>query len=925
MQEKKQYKELEKKQLKTEAKNAVEKDVKSSGKDVTEEVKYYLMDSEEVLEVLSVSDEGLSQEQVSIRLGKYGKNELKDKESDPTWKIFLESFKDPMVIILIIAAVIQIATGSMMESLIIFLVLVLNAILGTVQTKKAESSINSLKQLSVPSAKVIRNGEKISISSKEVVPGDIVLLEAGDYVPADGRLLEAESLKIVEGMLTGESEPANKGLDKIMEDCSVGDRCNMVYSTSMVVNGRAKFVCTNTGMQTEIGKIADMLENTEIKQTPLQSNIEKFSKKLGLAILATCIFIFLVEVMRAMTHPYSGNIKMVILNSFIFAVAIAVAAIPEALSSIVTIVLSVGTNTMSKKNSIIRKLPAVETLGSTSVICTDKTGTLTMNKMTALEYYKYDVSASGSISVEEEEDKDFASFDSYGSEEMISLAAALCNDSVIGEDGKEIGDPTEIALTVFADRKGYTTNKARDLYSRLQELPFDSDRKLMSTVHMVGGKEIMISKGAPDILISRSTGVLSGDKIIDMTDDIRETIKEQNEEYSRRALRVLAFGYRELKPDEVVDIQGEDDFIFIGLIAMIDPPRAEVIDAVKKAKSAGIKPIMITGDHKTTAVAIGKSIGLFEEGDLSYTGQELDQLSDEDLDSSLEKISVYARVSPQNKIRIVEAWQRKNKVTAMTGDGVNDAPALKSADIGIAMGSGTEVAKDASAMVLVDDNFASIIDAVEVGRTVYSNIKKSITYLFSGNLGAIISILFAVFADWSNPYTALQLIFINMVNDSLPAIALGMENPEEGTMDLAPRSKDEGLLGGGTWQAILTRGVFVGLAAIIAQYIGMKQSAEMGVALAFTTLLLSRTLQTFACRSDFKNPFKLGFFSNKYVILAVSICLGLFGLVMIPFIRPIFAIPAIYSMSDFMVSIGLALGSIICMEVTKSINYGNKL
>lgn len=886
--------------------------------------KYYLMDSEQVLKDLAVDQNGLSQDEAGLRLEKYGKNELKEKESDPTWKIFLESFKDPMVIILIIAAVIQIVTGSLMESLIIFLVLILNAILGTVQTKKAESSINSLKQMSVPSAKVVRNGEKLTISSKEVVPGDIVLLEAGDYVPADGRLLEAESLKIVEGMLTGESEPANKSIDRLEEDCSVGDRVNMVYSTSMVVNGRARFVCTSTGMNTEIGKIADLLDNTETKQTPLQSNIEKFSKKLGIAILAICLFIFVVEVMRALTHPNSGDIKMVILNSFIFAVAIAVAAIPEALSSIVTIVLSMGTKTMSRKNSIIRKLPAVETLGSTSIICTDKTGTLTMNKMTALEYYKYDGEDVASIGVSEESLKDLADIGNFNAEDMISIAAALCNDSVISEEGKEIGDPTEVALTVFADRKGYITNRMRDIYPRIQELPFDSDRKLMSTAHNISGRDIVITKGAPDILISRSVKVLSGDQVIEMTEDIRSRLKEQNEAYSRKALRVLAFGYRELGQGEILDIESEKDFVFIGLIAMIDPPREEVIDAVAKAKSAGIKPIMITGDHKTTAEAIGKSIGLFEDGDISYTGRELDNLTDQELDQQLEKISVYARVSPQNKIRIVAAWQKKNKVTAMTGDGVNDAPALKNADIGIAMGSGTEVAKDASAMVLIDDNFASIIDAVEVGRTVYSNIKKSITYLFSGNLGAIISILFAVFADWANPYTALQLIFINMVNDSLPAIALGMENPEEGTMSSPPRSKNEGLLGGGTWQAILSRGVFVGIAAIIAQYIGMKQSEQMGVALAFTTLLLSRTFQTFACRSDFQNPFKLGFFSNKYVIWAVVICLALFGVVMLPFIRPIFAVPAVYSMRDFAVSIGLAIASIICMEITKAITYKKK-
>lgn len=884
--------------------------------------KFYMMSVEDSLKTLESKRDGLSSEDVDKRLLEYGKNELKEKASVPTWKIFLESFKDPMVIILIVAAVIQIATGSIMESLIIFLVLILNAILGTVQTKKAESSINSLKQMSVPDAKVLRNGEKLTISSTEVVPGDIVLLEAGDYVPADGRLIEAESLKIVEGMLTGESEPAEKNTDIIGEECTVGDRKNMVYSTSMVVNGRATYLCTGTGMNTEIGKIADLLENTDAKQTPLQSNIEVFSKKLGIAIVAICIFIFAIEVFRAFTHGDGQNIKEVVLSSFMFAVAIAVAAIPEALSSIVTIVLSAGTKTMSKKNSIIRKLPAVETLGSTSVICTDKTGTLTMNKMTAVEYYTCPNENSGvstSKKVEESNRLESIDFENLDSEIMLSFAAALCNDSIVNEDGKEIGDPTEVALTVFADKKGYITNRVREKYKRLQEIPFDSDRKLMSTVHNINGKNIMFTKGAPDILISRCENVLLGDKVVKMTKDIEKDIRDQNEAYSNKALRVLAFGYKEIEDGFSIDLDSENNFVFIGLIAMIDPPREEVIHAVHKAKLAGIKPIMITGDHKTTAVAIAKEIGIFEDGDIAYTGNELDKIDDDELDRELEKISVYARVSPQNKIRIVSAWQKKNKVTAMTGDGVNDAPALKNADIGIGMGSGTEVAKDASAMVLMDDNFASIIDAVEVGRTVYSNIKKSITYLFSGNLGAIISILFAVFADWSNPYTALQLIFINMVNDSLPAIALGMEKPEEGIMNIPPREKNEGLLGGGTLQAILSRGIFVGIAAIIAQFIGMKISNEMGVAMAFTTLLLSRTLQTFACRSDFRNAFAIGFFSNKFVIYAVLVCLSLLGIVMIPVVRPIFAIPAAYSMKEFGISVLLAIISVICMEITKTL------
>ncbi|WP_101772634.1 cation-translocating P-type ATPase [Peptostreptococcus faecalis] len=883
-------------------------------------IQYYQMDQLDVVKTLDSTIDGLSTDKANEHLEKYGKNELREKKGDPIWKIFLENFKDPMVVILVIAAVIQILMGSIIESVIIFLVLILNAVLGTVQTKKAESSIKSLKQMSVPDAKVLRDGKKITISSKDVVPGDIVLLEAGDYVPSDGRLLEAESLKIVEGMLTGESEPVEKNTDIIKENQSLGDRVNMVYSTSMVVNGRAKYVCTSTGMDTEIGKIADLLEQTEDKQTPLQANIEKFSGKLGLAIMGICIFIFSIQVLRSMSHPEGRDIKEVILTSFIFAVAIAVAAIPEALSSIVTIILSMGTRMMSKKNSIIRKLPAVETLGSTSIICTDKTGTLTMNKMTVVEYYEYNSNGAESIVFKGESPDENISDFKLNSDSALIYASALCNDSHVTEKGVEIGDSTEIALTVFANKRGYDVESVRKKYDRIQEIPFDSERKLMSTLHCVDGKNIMITKGAPDVLLSRAKKVLVGDKVLEMTPEMLENIKTQNEKYSQDALRVLAFAYKEIGDNETIDFDSENDFTFIGLTAMIDPPREEVKDAIKKAKKAGIKPIMITGDHKTTAVAIAKKIGLYEDGEEAYTGQELDALSEEELDAHLEKISVYARVSPKNKIRIVNAWQNKNKVTAMTGDGVNDAPALKKADIGIGMGSGTEVAKDASAMVLLDDNFASIISAVEVGRTVFSNIKKSITYLFSGNLGAIISILFAVFADWSNPYTPLQLIFINMVNDSLPAIALGMENIEDGIMDVPPRDKDEGLLGGGTLQAILSRGVFVGAAAIIAQFIGLRMgSPEMGVAFAFTTLLLSRTLQTFACRSDFHSPFELGFFSNRTVIIAVGICFVMLGIVMLPFVKPIFGIPEAFSYREIGISFLLSLLAVVAMEITKKI------
>ena len=882
---------------------------------------FYQKNSVEVLNDLDSNLTGLTQEESKLRLEKYGCNALQEKSKTPTWRLFLENFKDPLVIILLIAAMTQVFLGDTVESIIIFTVLVINAVLGVVQTKKAESSLDSLKKLSVPEAKVIRNNQKLTISSQELVPGDIVILEAGDYVPADGRIIESQTLKVIEGMLTGESEPVLKNTDAINEECALGDQKNMVFSGSMVVYGRATFVVTSTGMNTEVGKIADLLETAGNKQTPLQEKLDDFGKKLGIAIVFLAGFIFALEVFRGKD----------LMNSFMFAIAIAVAAIPEALTSIVTIVLASGTNIMAKKQSIIRKLPAVETLGSTSVICTDKTGTLTQNKMTVVETYLYGPDSDKFNGFEYNKNYDFLNVEDTISshsneiavagcmlqERYLNLSSILCNDSDVNEEGVEIGDPTEVALINYAQKYDLDYKSIREECLRIAEIPFDSDRKLMTTVNSIDGQNIMFTKGAPDVIFSRCKYAIKCDEILEMSDEILDEYKKVNENFSNRALRVLAFAYKNVADEFEPSLDDENNLILIGLMAMIDPPREEVFDAVKEAKSSGIKTIMITGDHKTTAAAIAHEIGIMEKDDLALTGQELDSLTDEELDNKLEKISVYARVSPENKIRIVKAWQKKGKVTAMTGDGVNDAPALKQANIGIGMGSGTEVAKDASAMVLVDDNFATIVNAIEVGRTVYNNIKKSITYLFSGNLGGIIAILFAVFAGWANPFTTIQLLFINLVTDSLPAIALGFEKPEKDTMNKPPRDPNESILCKDTLKVVLTRGSIIGIVTILAQYIGMQTSDALGAAMAFITITLSRIIQTFAARSNSETILSLGVTSNKYALGAVIICLGMLSLTFLPFMRGIFAIPLTFELKNLGVCLALAITAVGCMESSK--------
>ncbi|MEC0304175.1 cation-translocating P-type ATPase [Terribacillus saccharophilus] len=872
-------------------------------------MKAYRMDAEEVLKELGTSHDGISQEEAQRRLEADGYNELKSKEKDPVWKLFLATFKDAMVIVLLVAAAVQLALGEVVESIIIFLVILLNSVISVVQTKKAESSLEALQEMSAPSAKVVRGGESKTVPAKELTKGDIVQLDAGDYVPADGRLISSESLKINEGMLTGESEAADKKTEVIEEEASIGDRINMVHSGSLVVNGRGSFIVTAIAQETEIGQIANMIETAESKQTPLQKKLDEFSKRLGIGVLVLCILIFAAQAARLWFGDGQADMTQGFLNAFTFSVAVAVAAIPEALSSIVTIVMAVGTTKMAKQQAIIRRLPAVETLGSTRVICTDKTGTLTQNKMTVTDTFV--PGKSEGIS----EDESARS----KSEQLLLNIAVLCNDSSVSEEGAEIGDPTETALIHFGKKMGLDPARLRKEKEREMELPFDSDRKMMSTVYRLDGDRLMLTKGGPDVMFERCTHIL-----IDEEQSLDETrlkeVMDQNEKFSDNALRVLAYGYKKIPDDKhSLEEQDEQDLVLVGLTAMIDPPREAVPASIAEARSAGIRSIMITGDHKTTAQAIGKEIGLMEEGDLALTGKELDKLSEEELDEKLGRISVYARVSPENKIRIVRAWQNKGSITAMTGDGVNDAPALKQADIGIAMGSGTDVAKDSSAMVLADDNFVSIVNAVGVGRTVFDNIKKAIGYLFAGNLGAIIAILFAVFLNMPNPFTALQLLFINLINDSLPALALGMEKEEPDVMKRKPRDINEGIFSGGTLQSVIVRGVLIGAAVIVSFYIGLQHSTEMGIAMAFTTLILARTLQTFSARSNTQTIFKVGFLSNKYVLGAVAICFLLYGVTVLPGVRSIFSIPDAFGWRDWSISTGLALAAVILMEIIKAI------
>lgn len=827
---------------------------------------WYQIPKKEVLEHLKTTKDGLTDEQAKRLLQEKGENALLEGKRKGILRIFFEQFLDLLVIILIAAAIISAITGEVESTLVIIAVIILNAILGTVQHEKAAKSLESLKNLSSPNAKVIRNGVKIEIPSKYVVPGDILILEAGDLVAADGRIINNFSLQVNESSLTGESTNVDKSDEDIIDTAALADRTNMVFSGSLVTYGRAIVAVTETGMNTEIGKIASLMNATKEKKTPLQVSLDKFSSRLAVVIMIICAAVF------GLTFLRTGEI----LNSLLFAVALAVAAIPEALSSIVTIVQAMGTQKMAKEQAIIKDLKAVESLGCVSVICSDKTGTLTQNKMTVQQLYiDNKVISPKEIDLKNQLHR------------YMLYDAILSNDSSI-VDGTGIGDPTEFCLLEMADKIELDYNFVRDALERIEEIPFDSDRKLMSTKYRLHGIPTVLTKGALDVLLDRTTHIRTSDGVREITSEDKEKITKQNFEFSNNGLRVLAFAYKEVSEDFTLSLENENGYTFIGLISMIDPPREESIEAVADAKRAGIKPVMITGDHKITATAIAKQIGIFSDGDIAVTGSELDEMSEDELNDKIENISVYARVSPENKIRIVNAWQNKGNVVAMTGDGVNDAPALKKADIGVAMGiTGTEVSKDAASMILSDDNFATIIKAVTNGRNVYRNIKNSIKFLLSGNMAAILAVLYTSVFALPIPFAPTHLLFINLLTDSLPAIAIGMEPAERGLLNQKPRNPKEGILTKDFILNLLMIGALIAVCTMSSYHIGLatggSNNNEIAMTMAFATLTLARLFHGFNCRSN-KSIFKIGLKTNWWSVGAFV--LGVILLAVVLFIPP---------------------------------------
>ncbi|MBE5737634.1 MAG: calcium-translocating P-type ATPase, PMCA-type [Clostridiales bacterium] len=848
-------------------------------------------------------ENGLTNEQVEQKRNEFGLNKLQEKKKKSIFAKFLEQFKDVMIIILLLAAVVSFVLaviessngghGEFFEPVLILLIVVMNAIMGVIQENKAEKALDALTNMSAPHARVIREGKELVIDAKNLVPGDIILLEAGDFVPADARLIKSVSLKSEESALTGESVPSEKDARaEVKENAPIGDRTNMVFSGCSVTYGTAVAVVTATGMNTEMGKIANLLSNEQDSQTPLQQKLAKLGKYLGFLALGVCAIILVVGLIDELPP------MEVVMTS----VSLAVSAIPEGLPAIVTIVLSIGVQRMVKKNAIIRRLPAVETLGSASIICSDKTGTLTMNRMTLVKAY---VDGQGVEDITDNNSESIKKLLSYGT---------LCSDgSVVFDNGKEthIGDPTETSIVLAAYKNGLTKEQLNKDYPRIGEIPFDSDRKLMSTINVIDGKKIVIVKGAVDVMETRC---INGDF---------KLAKEINEQMSSSALRVLAIAYKEIDqvPNELTSEQIENGLTFMGLVGMIDPPRPEAKEAVKICRQAGIKPVMITGDHVVTASAIAKELGILLDGDLAITGAELDKMSDEELDQKVEQISVYARVSPENKIRIVKAWQKKGQVVSMTGDGVNDAPALKAADIGCAMGiTGTDVAKGASDMTLTDDNFATIVDAVREGRGIYANIKKVVGFLLGTNIGEVLVVFIAMLIWKESPLLSMQLLWINLVTDSLPAIALGMEAVEKDVMSRPPKPKNEGLFAHGFGVRIVLQGLLFGGLSLLAFYLGKTMSGctEGGRTLAFMVLALSQVVQSFNMRSE-HSLFKIGPFTNKNLNLAALSSLVLVALVLfVPGLNSAFGLiylePTLY-----LIGLALCLAPIVVMEISKAL------
>ncbi len=833
---------------------------------------WYQCTGRETLDLLDAGDQGLTEKQAKRREKQYGPNVLRESGRKPVWKVFLEQFQDLLVIILIGAAVISMLTGSLESTIVIFAVITLNAVLGTIQHEKARKSLESLKSLSSPLAVVLRDKMKIQIPSREVVPGDILYLESGDLVVADGRLLESVSLQINESSLTGESDAVLKQTRPLSGEMSLADRTNMVYSGSLVTGGRGVAVVTETGMNTEIGRIASMMSSTEEKKTPLQVSLDQFGSRLAAAIMVICLVVFVLSMYRGMA----------MLDSLMFAVALAVAAIPEALGSIVTIVQAMGTQKMAKEQAIIKDLKAVESLGCVSVICTDKTGTLTQNRMTVKQ-----VELNGKLLPPEQLEKE------NEQHRLFLQICGLVNDADAKRE-QEVGDATELALLHLVQRCGVAPDELRRRFPRSREIPFDSGRKIMSTIHKLPQGQMLLVKGAMDILLEKSTRIDDKGKVRPITfGDKRELIR-LHDTCSCQGLRILALAYRPLNGNEVLlgEKKLERDLVFLGMAAMMDPPRPETREAVMDARRAGIKPVMITGDHKVTAMSIARQIGIIKEGEEAVSGSQLDSMDRRELLERIGNISVYARVSPEHKLRIVKAWQDKGQIVAMTGDGVNDAPALKQADIGVAMGqTGTEVSKDAASMILADDNFATIIKAVSNGRNVYRNIRNAIEFLLSGNMAGIFCVLYTTVMSLPLPFAPVHLLFINLLTDSLPAIAIGMEQPEGELLNQPPRNPKQGILTRRFLRDILIQGGLIAVCTMYAYRTGLTEGHDaVASTMAFASLTLARLFHGFNCRSS-HSIFHLGIRSNLYTVMAFEAGVLLLGAVLFaPGLQVLFAV-----------------------------------
>lgn len=852
---------------------------------------YYQKRISEVMKACETSENGLSHEEIIKRHQQFGYNILDEKKKENPFMIFLKQFQDLLVIILIIAAIISGMSGQIESTIVIVSVIIVNAILGTIQTLKAEKSLDSLKKLSVPKAKVIREGTLQEVDSTELTIGDLVQIEAGDVISGDGRIIECSSLQINESALTGEVESVDKTTDVITGQVVVGDQKNMVFSSSLVTNGTGRYIVTHIGMQTEIGKIASMLNNAKERKTPLQKSLDDFSGKLSIGIFFISLIVLCLNLFLA---------KQSLIDSLMIAVALAVAAIPEALSSIVTIVLSMSTQKMVKENAIIKNLNSVESLGCVSVICSDKTGTLTQNKMTPQTIYFYN----HLMKISELDNR-------HHDHSVLLKSCLLCNNAVINGE-QRIGDPTELALIDLVHE--YTKNDIEFKHTavRTSELPFDSDRKLMS----ISSLNHIYTKGAPDVIIKRCSTILINGIKEPITKRHLDAIEKENQRCANNGLRVLGFAYKDYRGNQVT-LEDEHDLTFIGLVSLMDPPRIESQDAVAKCKIAGIKPIMITGDHVVTARAIATQIGIYEDGDLSIEGYELDKMSEEELDEKLPHISVYARVAPEHKIRIVKAWQKRGDIVAMTGDGVNDAPALKQSDIGVAMGiTGTEVSKDAASMILTDDNFSTIVKAVITGRNVYRNIKNSINYLLSGNFAGILCVFIASLLLLPTPFFPVHLLFMNLITDSLPAIAIGMETGKNGVLKEKPRSSSDSILNKQTVLQITFEGIIIAICTMCAYLFGLKQDPLVASTMAFATICLARLLHGFNCRSNLPLT-KIGLFTNRSSIYAFLIGFSLLHVILfVPFMHSLFMIQTI-SITQLFVIYAFALIPTIIIQTKK--------